>query len=78
MDFPNNRVLTFNQACEYLGYKRSYMYKLTSSGVLPYSKPNGKTLFFDREKLEMWMLSNSNTSLAEKQIAAATHVTTHK
>jgi len=74
----NNRVLTFDQACEYLGYKRSYMYKLTSSGILPYSKPNGKTIFFEREKLETWMLSNANTSLAEKQISAATHVTTHK
>lgn len=70
-----NRVLTFEQACDYLGYKRSYMYKLTSAGILPYSKPNGKSIFFDRQKLEAWMLSNSTLSLDEKQIIAATHIT---
>jgi excisionase family DNA binding protein len=72
-----NRVLTFEQACEYLGYKRSYMYKLTSAGVLPYSKPNGKHIFFDREKLEAWMLSNGTLSINEKQIIAATHITSN-
>ena len=73
----NNRVLTLNQACEYLGYKKSYVYKLTSSGILPFSKPNNKSIFFEREKLETWMLSNANSSLAEKQVLAATHVTTN-
>ena len=73
----NPKVLTFQQGCDYLGYAKSYVYKLTSAGILPYSKPNGKSIFFEREKLEDWMLSNANTSLAEKQIEAATHVTTH-
>jgi len=73
-----NRVLTFEQACEYLGYKRSYMYKLTSAGILPFSKPNGKSIFFDREKLEAWMLSNGTLSLNEKQIVAATHIATNQ
>ena len=73
----NPKVLTFQQGCDYLGYAKSYVYKLTSAGILPYSKTNGKSIFFEREKLEDWMLSNANTSLAEKQIEAATHVTTH-
>lgn len=77
MDFLNNKVLTFEQGCQYLGYAKSYMYKLTSAGILPYSKPNNKSIFFEREKLETWMLSNAKTSLAEKQIDAATYVTTH-
>lgn len=77
MDFSNNKVLTFEQGCQYLGYAKSYMYKLTSAGILPYSKPNNKSIFFEREKLEAWMLSNAKTCLAEKQIDAATYVTTH-
>ena len=77
MDFSNNKVLTFEQGCKYLGYAKSYVYKMTASGILPYSKPNGKSIFFEREKLENWMLSNAKTSLAEKQINAATYVTTH-
>ncbi len=73
-----NRVLTFEQGCQYLGYAKSYVYKLTSAGILPYSKPNGKSIFFDRDKLEAWMLGNAKTSQLEKQIEAATYVTTHK
>jgi len=73
MDFLNNKVLNLDQACEYLGYKKSYVWKLTSAGIIPYSKPNGKKLFFDREKLEEWMLSNASKSHAERQIDAATY-----
>lgn len=51
------RVLTIDEACEYLGYKKSYLYKLTSAGIIPHSKPNGKSIFFSLEKLENWMLS---------------------
>jgi len=77
MDFSNNKVLTFEQGCQYLGYAKSYVYKLTSAGILPFSKPNNKSIFFEREKLEAWMLSNAKTSLAEKQIEAATYITTN-
>ena len=72
-----NKVLSFEQGCQLLGYKKSYVYKLTHSGIIPFSKPNGKRIFFDREKLENWMLSNASSSLREKQIEAATYVTTH-
>jgi excisionase family DNA binding protein len=73
MDFTQNKVLTFEQGCQYLGYTKSYVYKLTSGGIIPFSKPNGKSIFFDREKLENWMLSNPKSSLEEKQIEAVTH-----
>jgi excisionase family DNA binding protein len=70
----NKRVLNFDEACQYLGYKKSYVYKLTSAGVLPYSKPNGKRIYFDRILLEEWMLSNANSSLADKMRLARTYV----
>ena len=76
MDFQKNKVITFEQGCEYLGYKKSYVYKMTSIGILPFSKPNGKKIFFDREKLEAWMLSNANKSLTERQCEAATYEVT--
>jgi len=53
-----NNILSFEQGCELLGYKKSYVYKLTSAGILPFSKPNNKKIFFDREKLEAWILGN--------------------
>ena len=70
MKISENKVLSLEQACEYLGYKKSYVYKLTSAGILPFSKPNGKKIFFELEKLESWMLSNSNDSLKEKESKA--------
>lgn len=72
----NKKVLTFNEALAYTGYRRSYFYKLTHAGVIPHSKPNGKAIFFDREKLEEWLLSNPRTSLKDRQQSAANYVTT--
>ena len=56
----NKRVLSLEEGCQYLGYKKSYVYKLISAGKIPYSKPNGKKIYFDRGKLEDWMLSNAH------------------
>lgn len=78
MESTQNKVLTFIQGCQYLGYKKSYVYKLTSAKILPYSKPNGKKIFFDRDKLEAWMLSNASSSLMQKQIEAATYISNGK
>lgn len=71
-------VLTFDEAVSYTGYKRSYIYKLTYAGIIPHSKPNGKSIFFDREKLEEWLLSNPRKSLLEKKQEAATYITKSK
>ncbi|MDW5287200.1 helix-turn-helix domain-containing protein [Formosa sp. PL04] len=54
-------VLTFDEACDYAGISRSYLYKLTSLGKIPYSKPNGKLIFFSRIELETWLLQNSKS-----------------
>jgi excisionase family DNA binding protein len=78
MESSQKRVLTFDEGCNYLGYAKSTIYKMTSAGILPFSKPNGKSIFFDRQKLEDWMLSNPSTSRAQKEIEAATYVTSHK
>ena len=38
------KVLTLEEACDYAGISRSYLYKLTSTGAIPHSKPNGKLI----------------------------------
>lgn len=58
-------VLTFDQACDYTGLSRSYMYKLTARGEIPFSKPRGKLIFLSREKLDNWLLNNSHSSKDE-------------
>ena len=72
---PEKNVLTFEEGCDYLGFKKSYVYKLTSAKIIPHSKPNGKTIFFERKKLEEWMLSNPSTSFSDKKIMASTYIT---
>jgi excisionase family DNA binding protein len=71
----SKKVFTFDEACQYTGFSRSYMYKIT--GQLPFSKPNGKTLFISKEALDEWLLSNKSKSLKERECAAATYVASH-
>lgn len=53
-----NDVLTFVAASEYLGISKSTLYKLTSGRKIPHYKPSGKLIYFHREDLEKWVLSN--------------------
>ncbi|GMN09611.1 hypothetical protein MTsPCn9_16540 [Croceitalea sp. MTPC9] len=61
----NKEVLTFDEACDYTGISRSYLYKLTAAGHIPHSKPNGKLIFFEREKIVRWLLQNQRKPLPE-------------
>lgn len=54
----NKEVLTFEEACEYMGVSRSFLYKLTSRRQIPHSKPNGKMIFFEKKKINIWLLQN--------------------
>ncbi len=58
----HKEVLTLDEACDYTGISKSYLYKLTASGIIPHSKPNGKMLFFEKRKLVEWLLQNKRKS----------------
>ncbi|MDA9775360.1 helix-turn-helix domain-containing protein [Algibacter sp.] len=66
----HKEVLTFDEACDYTGISRSYLYKLTSSGKIPHSKSNGKMLFFEKKKLVDWLLQNNRKSKQELEAEA--------
>jgi len=66
----NKEVLTFEETCDYTGISRSYLYKLTASGNIPHSKPNGKMLFFEKVKLNTWLLQNERKSRSEIETEA--------
>ncbi|MCH4830605.1 helix-turn-helix transcriptional regulator [Flavobacterium columnare] len=51
-------VLTIEEVAIYTGYTIQYIYKLVHLGIIPFSKPNGKKLFFSKEKLIEWLKSN--------------------
>ena len=58
----NKEVLTFEETCDFTGISSSYLYKLTSAGKIPHSKPNGKLLFFEKKKIVDWLLRNGQSS----------------
>lgn len=51
-------VLTLEEACLYTGISMHYMYKLTAAEKIPHSKPSGKMIYFERSKLNAWLLRN--------------------
>lgn len=68
-------VLNLEEACEYLGVSKSYLYKLSSANKIPSYKPNGKKLFFSREELDEWLLQNRQDTDCEIETAAANYAT---
>ncbi len=59
------KVLSFNEACQYLELSKSYLYKLTSSGAIIFYRPSGKKLYFKRKELDEWLLRNRSKSSDE-------------
>lgn len=66
----NKTVMSLEEASEYTGISRSYLYKLTSKGEIPFSKPRGKMIYFSKEKLDDWLLSDSWRSTRELKAEA--------
>jgi excisionase family DNA binding protein len=67
-------VLNFNEAAVYCEVSHSHLYKLTSQGVIPCYKPNGKKLYFRRTELDSWLLSNRQTTAEELETEAANYL----
>lgn len=63
--FGLKSILNVEELADYTGFKKSYIYKLVHSNSIPYSKPNGKVLFFERSRIDEWLLSNSSKSKQE-------------
>ena len=58
-------VLNIRELSEYTGYSISYIYKLTSRNALPYFKPSGKAIFFDRMEIDVWLLKNKHLQVKD-------------
>ncbi|RRQ48815.1 DNA-binding protein [Maribacter algicola] len=74
----HKEVLTFEETCDYTGISRSYLYKLTASGNIPHSKPNGKLIFFEKAKLNTWLLQNGRKSRSEIETEALNYTFKNK
>ena len=65
-------ILTLEEVAEYTNLSKSYVYKLTSKGDIPYYKPNGKQLYFKRTEIDEWLLTNRNKTNQEIEREIAT------
>ena len=54
----DGRPLTLEEAADYLGLSKSYLYKLTSANKIPHYKPQGKRVYFAKDELNTWLLRN--------------------
>ena len=67
-------TLDFEETVAYINQSRSYLYKLTSQGLIPHYKPNGKKIYFKRTELDEWVLRNKVFSADEMEQKAVNHL----
>lgn len=70
----SKQMLTIEEASLYTGFTKRYLYKLTHEKAIPFYKPSGKNVRFDKDDLTNWMRQNRTNSReeAEQQAAAYT------
>lgn len=64
----DDKPLTFKEACVYLGYAPSYLYKLTYRNVIPHYKPTGKMIFFSKSELDEWIFTNGERRMLSAEL----------
>lgn len=64
------KVFNSDELSEYTGYSKSTIYKMVQANILPFSKPNGKHIFFDKGDIDNWLLSNKSKSKQQSKSLA--------
>lgn len=64
-------VFNVEEAAKYLNISTGHLYRLTSTHEIPFSKPNGKHIFFERKALDDWKRRNPVLSNREIERQAA-------
>lgn len=59
-------MLNVTEAAQFLGLEVSGVRMLTHKKLIPYYKPNGKTMYFDPKELAEWQKRNRQAPVYEK------------
>jgi prophage regulatory protein len=70
----SKQIFTVEDVVNYTGFSKSYVYKLVHNNILPYSKPNNRTLFFVKTEIDEWMLQNKSKSISQIEQEAHNYV----
>lgn len=60
-------VLTLDDVALLTGLSKNHLYNLTSRNEIPYYRPRGKQIYFDRAEIEAWMKRNRVNALDEPE-----------
>ena len=67
-------VLTLEEAAFFMGISKSSLYKMTHRHELPFFRPNGKLIYFEKTELLKWMRQCRVKADSEIKEAAAVHI----
>jgi excisionase family DNA binding protein len=70
--------LSVTELAEYLNFSKAYIYKLVHFGKLQAYKPFGKTLYFDKDKIDKIFRAKETFSAIDTEIEANTYSITKK
>lgn len=70
--------LSVTELAEYLNFSKAYIYKLVHYGKISAYKPFGKTLYFDKEKIDKIFRAKETYSAIDTEIKANTYSLTKK
>ncbi len=71
---PAKETLTLEEAAVFLGMKRSTLYKMTHEHTIPFYRPNGKMIYFEKSDLLEWVRQNREDSIDEIAEEARLHM----
>jgi len=70
----NDRILTAEQAAQYLSRKISAIYQLVHRKEIPHYKPSGKCLYFLESELRDWILARRISTNEELDASTSTEI----
>lgn len=70
-DTAANDLIDLEAAARFLGLKKSYLYKLTSTRQIPFYKYGRKLIMFDRAALESWRAARLQAVPSKAEAAAS-------
>lgn len=69
-------VFCLEEASIFLNISKSFLYKMTYRHEIPFYRPNGKQIYFDRKELEDWMKRNRVSTSEEIEQSATNYLVT--
>lgn len=59
------KIMNLDAFCAYTGFSHSFVYKLTSTNQIPFYRPSGKLIMFEKSEVDEWLTKNRIKSISE-------------